>query len=197
LVKQHSGEKSDMANHEVVTLALHLLGGDAHRVDTEDLAVKANELAPGRFTWVKYHDQINIGNVRWALWDAKKPENGAYVTGSEKKGWLLTEAGLKFARPRLELLNTKNLSRPSQTPKERLRLRNERARLISSSAYEKYQRGQSHDITPQEAEAFFRIDDYITGEVRKQKLIRTLNIFGEDPELGEAARELAKLVRVR
>ena len=56
-----------LANHEVVTLAAYLLGGDTQKVDTEDIAVKANELAPGRFTWRKYHDQINIDTVRKRL----------------------------------------------------------------------------------------------------------------------------------
>jgi hypothetical protein len=187
-----------MANHEVVTLALYLLGGDAHYIDTEDVAFKANELAPGRFMWVKHHDQIDKENVRLALRDATRQEKGVrYIVGSKKKGWLLTEAGLKFARGRMESLRTTNLSRRPLAPQERLRLRNERGRLISSVAYEKYQAGQFHKITPQEAEAFFRIDDYITGELRQQKITRTINMFGEDPELGEATRELAKLVRTR
>jgi len=43
--------RKDPANREIVTLAVYLLGGDAHWVDTEDIAKKANELAPGRFTW--------------------------------------------------------------------------------------------------------------------------------------------------
>jgi hypothetical protein len=39
-----------LANHEIVTLAVYLLGGDTQRVDLEDAAVKANVPAPGRFT---------------------------------------------------------------------------------------------------------------------------------------------------
>ena len=39
---------------------MYLLGGETRRVDTEDIAVKANELAPGRFAWKKYPDQINL-----------------------------------------------------------------------------------------------------------------------------------------
>ena len=65
-----------LANHEIVTLAVYLLGGDTQRVDTEDVAVKANALAGGRFTWRKYPDQINIDAVRKRLWDAAKPEKG-------------------------------------------------------------------------------------------------------------------------
>jgi hypothetical protein len=56
-----------LSNHEIVTLAAYLLGGDTQYVDTEDVAVKANELAPGRFTWRKYRNQINIENVRTFL----------------------------------------------------------------------------------------------------------------------------------
>ena len=65
-----------LSNHEIVTLAVYLLGGDSKRIDTEDIAVKSNELAPGRFTWRKYSDQINIKIISWCLWDAKKPKNG-------------------------------------------------------------------------------------------------------------------------
>ena len=43
-----------LPNHEIVTLAVYLLGGERQRVDTEDIAVKANELASGRFTWRRY-----------------------------------------------------------------------------------------------------------------------------------------------
>jgi hypothetical protein len=58
------------ANHELVTLAVYLLGGDSKPIDTEDVAIKTNELAPRRFTWRKYPDQINIDTVRKRLWDA-------------------------------------------------------------------------------------------------------------------------------
>ena len=56
-----------LSNHEIVTLAVYLLGGDTQYVDTEDAAVKANELAPGRFTWRKCRDQINNNPVRKRL----------------------------------------------------------------------------------------------------------------------------------
>ncbi len=61
-----------LANHEIVTLAVFLLRGDTRRVDTEDIAVKANELAHGRFTWRKYPDQINIDAVRKRLWECRE-----------------------------------------------------------------------------------------------------------------------------
>lgn len=64
--------RNSFSNHEIVTLAVYLLGGEAKVIDTEDVAVKANEIAPGRFTWRKFPEQINIENVRTFLSDAKK-----------------------------------------------------------------------------------------------------------------------------
>ena len=84
-----------LSNHEIVTLAVYLLGGDTMRIDHEDVAVKANELAPGRFTWRKYKNQINIKNISAFLWDARKPKNGGYLIGTDVDGWMLTEQGLK------------------------------------------------------------------------------------------------------
>ncbi len=60
--------------------------------------MKANELAPGRFTWRKYKDQVNIDTVRKRLWDATKPEKGSLLIGSERTGWRLTKVGYLFAR---------------------------------------------------------------------------------------------------
>ena len=60
----------------------------SHYVDTEDIAVKANELAPGKFTWIRYRDQINIHVIKTHLWDAKSERKGNLLIGSEKKdGW--------------------------------------------------------------------------------------------------------------
>jgi hypothetical protein len=78
---------------EIVILAVHLLGGDQHAVDTEDVAIKAHELAPGRFSWRKYPEQINLELVRVYLSDAKKPEKGGLLLGSGRTGWSLTTHG--------------------------------------------------------------------------------------------------------
>jgi hypothetical protein len=115
-----------LSNHEIVTIAVYLLGGDTQRIETEDIAVKSNELAPGRFTWRKYPEQINIENVRTFLSDAKKPKNGLYLLGAGKDGWILTEAGLAFAIERVKDLGAVGLSRKAMSPKERNFERRER-----------------------------------------------------------------------
>ena len=67
----------------------HYLAGAAQKAtDTEDIAYKANEIAPGRFTWRKYKDQINLALIYKHLWDLTKADKGDYITGTEKEGWL-------------------------------------------------------------------------------------------------------------
>ena len=45
----NSPPKSQLANHELTTIALFLLGAEAQAVDLEDVAVNVNQMAPGRF----------------------------------------------------------------------------------------------------------------------------------------------------
>ena len=156
-----------LSNHEIVTLAVYLLGGDTRYVDTEDAAVKANELAPGRFTWRKYRNQINIENVRTFLSDAKKQKNGGYLRGAGKDGWLLTESGVAFAKPRVAGLEAVDLSRDRLSTKERKWLQHERTRMLSSEAFVKFADGMADAVNMQEAESFFRLDAYITGNARE------------------------------
>ena len=80
---------------DIVTLALYQLGGGSTPFDTEDVAVKASELAREAFAWKKYEGQINLEMVRICLSDAKKPEKGARVIGTGNKGWSLTADGVK------------------------------------------------------------------------------------------------------
>lgn len=187
--------KATFTNPEIVTLAVYLLGDEASYVDIEDVAMKANELSPGRFAWRKYPDQINIYSVVVSLWDARKPKNGAYVMGSMQSGWMLTDKGLKFAQERVRELDGANLARKPQTAKERQWEKGERARMISEAAFIKYQDGRQDDIVQAEAEAFFRVNDYVVGQAREKKIIRILNAFGDDPELGVVVQALVGRVR--
>jgi hypothetical protein len=183
-----------LSNQQIVVIAAYLLGGDSQRIDTEDIAIKANEIAPGRFTWRKYPQQINIDAVRKRLWDACKAEKGGYILGTEKNGWLLTEAGLKFARKSVTAVPG---SKKLLSLQERTWLKSERERLLSTDAFLKYKQCDAVAILKRDAEDFFRIDDYVKGEARERKLLRILNAFGEDVELGPAVRRFAEIVRGR
>jgi hypothetical protein len=185
--------KRALSNHEIVTLAVYLLGGDSHHVDTEDIAVKANELAPRRFAWRKYPDQINLEIIRVYLSDAKKGGKGKFLSGSGSDGWMLTEKGLEFAKRATAAVKGVDLSREPLTARERQWLRSERARLLAEAAYVKLRGGVN--ISHREAETFFRLDEYVTGPNRERKILRVVNAFGEDRDLGEAVKHIAAIVR--
>ena len=91
-------QKVDFSKPELVTIAVALLGGDAMHVDREDIALKANDLAPGQFNWRKYPERIDLDAVGGTLRTAKKPQNGGLVVGNNTKGWMLSPAGLKWIK---------------------------------------------------------------------------------------------------
>lgn len=186
-----------LTNHEVVVLATYLAGGRTSYTDTEDIAVKANEIAPGRFAWRKYKEQINIETVRKRLWDATKAEKGGYLVGSERDGWLLTQTGFKFCRKHLRSLKVSAEKAPRRSQREKTWITRERVRMLAEFAYRKFAAGQLKSITPVEAERFFRVDDYVIGHARKTKIERSIAAFTADPLLGDATKKLAELVRSR
>lgn len=180
---------------EVVTLAVYLLGGDSKQIDTEDVAIKANGLAPGRFTWRKHTSQINLELVRVYLSEGKKPKSGGYLVGSGNDGWMLTAKGLAFARRRRSTVSGPLAFRSRTSPADTKRRQHERARMLNEPAFLKFQSGGLDTVSTQEAEAFFRLDDYVTGKARERKLLRALNLFSTDPDLAGAVKALADKVR--
>ena len=84
------------SNYEIVTIVLLSLGGISKHIDREDIAVKANEIAPGRFNWRKYPNRIDLDAVGSALRDAKKEKNGQLVVGNNTRGWMLSPNGLQW-----------------------------------------------------------------------------------------------------
>lgn len=187
--------KRSLSNTEIITLAVYLLGGDSKYIDTEDIAIKANELAPGRFSWRKYPEQINIHNIGKRLCDARKPEKGGYITGSFKQGWILSENGLDFSKKKAKHIQDIDMASSILNTKEMLWQEREKARMLVSIAFAKMNKLNGKAVTVQEAEAFFRVDDYVTGKARERKLDRIIKIFGNDPDLGQAIKILAKKVR--
>lgn len=192
---QRGARVSALANHEIVAIAVYLLGGGTKPIDTEDVAVKANELAPGRFSWRKYSEQINLEIIRVYLSDAKKQTKGAYLSGSGTDGWVLTQRGLAFAKKSMVRLASANLSREIVGPREKRWRRAERARLLNSSAFQKCASGSSDSVNYSEAAAFFRIDDYVSSKMREKRVTRIVNAFGGDPVLRNAILTLAEKVK--
>jgi hypothetical protein len=181
----------------VVTLAAFLLGGDKRVLDTEDIAIKANELAPGRFSWRKYKDQINLEIVRVYLSDAKKKDKGAMVAGSGKTGWTLTAAGRAWARgPGRDFLNAgpeQRLESTHTTSPAETRRHRERGRIQGTRAWSRWT--QQEEISAREAAEVFRIDTYARGRTLDLKVGRVREMFEDDPELGHFIHRVAAIVQ--
>lgn len=175
----------------IVVLAVFQLGGDSKYVDTEDIAIQSHQIAPGRFAWRKYLQQVNLELVRVALNDAKQKKG--LVLGSGNTGWMLTPSGVAYAKANAAQQQG-TYQRPF-TGREGAWLRNERVRLAASPIFAKFQTQGIRSIEVREAERFFRLDDYIVGEARKKKLALFENGFMDDPELGPAVSAMAELVR--
>lgn len=184
----------ELPNDKLVVLAAFVAGAAKGLVDTEDIAVRANELAPGKFSWRKYPEQINIEAVRKRLYDAAKVSKGSLVTGSEKGGWLLTETGVAFASQHTDLLSRGLDFNPRLSARERTWQTHERARMMKEPAYAKWLAGNQSTISQQEAERFFAVDDYLKGIARQSRLQRVRDIFRGDRDLNGAILEIEKML---
>lgn len=180
---------------ELVTLAVYQLGGDQRRVDTEDVAVKVFQLAPKRFGWRKYPEQINLELVRVYLSDAKKTEHGELLTGSGRTGWALTRKGLEWldsARARHHMFQTREpVDRQSRAGSvDSSRRDRERKRILSLSAWKRWLGGE-RSVILSEAREVFRLDSYATASVRESKLTRLKAMFADDEELSQFLSQLS------
>lgn len=188
-----SGASSNcLTNVEIVTLAVYLLGGKTKSIDTEHIAVRAAQLAPGRYNWRYYPNQINIHIIGAFLADAKKSKNGSYLKGSINEGWRLTEAGGLFADENASRLEDSDLTGTRKSVGEKKWFNRERSRLLASDAFAKYQNGGR--VSVREAASFFRIDEYVLGDARERKVTRIVNAFRHDAELGTAILVFKDLV---
>jgi len=177
---------------EVVVLAVYVLGGDQTPVDTEDAAMKANELAPRRFNWRKYPDQVSLEHVRVFLSDAKKPKYGSLLAGDGTKGWRLTPAGVGWARRNDQLAVAGSAERERVDRDLKRRRINEQARIRGLPAWAKFTAGEN--VSLREAEAVFRVSEYVRDSRREQLVDRGRTLFAGDDELGPFVEAMAKIV---
>ena len=186
-----------LMNPEIVVLAAYLIGGDKLRQHTEDIAVEAFKIAPGRFAWRKHSDRIDLRPIHNALSDSRKKVFGQLITGSDEKGWQLTQAGIKFSEENIHKINTIQESGNRVSKEQRRYLKNERERILASDAYHKFEASSVGDITIRDAQSIFRINDYIQGESRIEKVATLVSAFGEDKVLGALVNYCASLIEVK
>ncbi len=183
----------------ICTMAVYLLDGGRQPVDIEDVAMKCHELAPGRFSWRKYHEQINLDNVRRNLVWAKTPEFGSMLKGSMTDGWTLTPSGLDWAIKNHEAVESVDLQKTHPTSKTKsgqdARMKRERSRIKSTQAWNRWAAGDV-DISLPEAREVFRIDSYATGRMRDLKINRLELLFDDDTEIGEFLRAVCSVLDI-
>jgi len=186
------GSLSDMTNMEIVILALYTLGGDQGRIDTEDVAIRANELGPGRFTWSKYPQQISIEHVRVFLSDAKKMKNGGLAVGNGTEGWSLTSTGVAWASNHSAALVTTAQVRQRLDKTSERRRRHELARIKELPAWARHTTGET--ISQRDAEAVFRVSSYSPASRRRELIERIKGLFVHDREVATFLSAMAKIL---
>ena len=182
---------------ELVTWAVYLLDGAQKRVDTEDVAVKVSGLAPQRFRWRKYPDQINLELVRVYLSAAKDPEHGELLVGSGRTGWSLTRKGLTWVRTagaELQGRHQVDFDRQSKAGSiDANRRARERKRILSMPAWSRWANGD-RSVVVDEAREVFRIDSYSTSSVREAKMTRMRAMSGDDEQINAFLAGLSEAI---
>lgn len=149
----------NLNNIDIVVYALYLLGGWHERIHTEDIALKCFELAPSRFSWVKYPNYPDNHTAYLSLGDAKKQKYGSLVEGeSERKkekttkgvprfgGWKLSLKGVEWLEANKARIETALGKRA--TIGKRLDVDRKLRDLIDSMGFRKFMRdGEQADIS--------------------------------------------------
>ena len=180
---------------DYVIAALFRLGGSTRPVDIEDIAVECFAIAPHRFRWRKYAEQIDIAQVRDGLSDARKKANGELVVGDRKKGWSLTQAGIRWASQLTDLVGKNQDS-------GRIRLdvpvrAAEKQRVLASHALQRALSGDMDGVTAQEFRELLRVDRYVTPEKYRQRLSIVLESFADDPPTQSVITDLEQRYRTK
>jgi len=191
----------EITKADIFLWALFRLGGAREFVDVEDVYVAAFELAPLRFCWRTRLDLPDLKKCSKALRDAEARKPPLLAKSSDRYKRQLTPEGFGWvevnqARLEAELEDGASLRLVRNTQKTsdiRARER-EKERLLGTAALQKIASGRASSVTPKDAEAFFRLNDYITGGARAAKIQRTLHMFDDDADLSEVVRLVAERV---
>lgn len=159
------------ANRECILAALVHLGGAGRAIDTEDLAMHVASLAPGRFRWRKYPEQINLESVH-SIAKSLLRDKQPLITGSKRDGWMLTQAGMGWCSAVLGKETVKatlgELTDPTLT-------------LRQTKAFQKFQ--QQEMLSLYDVRQLLRVDEYSSKRRRRERIQATLNAAGDDMQI--------------
>lgn len=161
-----------LSGKQLVALALFRLGAAEHAVDTEDLAIQVSEIAPGRFSWRKYPEQINLDAVRQRAADLVR-EDPPLAAGGVADGWMLTPAGMAWCAAALGVSGDGSAEADAEW----------KLLLSRTEAYRKFHEGEEEEITVHDARRFLRVDEYTTPRRRRERSQATVNAAAGDPAL--------------
>lgn len=158
----------ELSNYQIVTITVAILGGETKHVDEEDIAIKADELASGKFNWRKYPNRINLVTVRVALDDAKKLRNKKLLIGNHVRGWMLNSNGLRW------IIALKQSQEINDFPSEIISrihdsLIHEKERLLLTNAYNQFINGNKSDISRQDFFEFTRTNEYFKTKANERR----------------------------
>jgi hypothetical protein len=169
----------ELSNPEILTLVVYLLEGTVTPVDLEDAAIEAFKIALKKFSWIKYDDRIDLRIVEYALRAACRP-NMKYLKGSNKYGYMLTQAGLEWAE---KFDEEKQISTSSRKLSPSDLMEKEQIRLRSTRAFKKFKSDEKEKITVMDFREFTRVNDYFPEHIRKQRYIKIDNAVKDDVDL--------------
>ncbi|MCY4402680.1 MAG: hypothetical protein OXD54_08920 [Candidatus Poribacteria bacterium] len=170
---------------QLVTIVVAILNGDVTYVDREEVAIKVNDIAPGRFNWRKYPERIDLDAVSIALRSAKKSQNGGLIVGNNTKGWMLSPAGLMWIKsidlkPIHEQLSV-NVKAISISANQEV----EHKRLCNTRAYKLFISEESEAIVLQDFYEFARVNEYFQTKARQRRYAIIANTVIDDYTLSK------------
>lgn len=174
---------TEAPNRQLLTVALSNLGGHERRIHTEDIALEANELAPGRFSWRKYPEYVDINVVLQGLGDARRARYDAHVLGSNVKGWMVTAAGQIWVKRLVMDRSSELASLVSAADGSAIAgMRKEAQRLEATAAFALYSNGEQAKITRKQFFDFLRINEYFSDRARRRRInLVASSVSGEPP----------------
>jgi hypothetical protein len=170
-----------LTNKQLVVVALYYLGAAERAIDTEDLAMKMAELAPGKFRWKKYPEQINLDAVRLSAKHALE-ENPPYVVGGIRNGWMLTPEGIEWC---FLMLGQTLIESDVNSGRSVL------ATVRSTDCWRKWERGEQGLITVYDVRRLLKVDEYTTPRRRRERIQAVRNAAGSDQDLDALVTYLA------
>jgi hypothetical protein len=183
--------KNKLSNQEIVTVAIYVLGSGIGTFDIETIAIKADELAPGRFRWKTRPDLISDSNTWDALSNARK--KGYILQQAAQKNtdsYLLTEIGIKFSENNISKIKNFDQSK-MRIPVSKEIYENTKNRLIVTEAYQKAKNSKENEISIREFNQFFRLNDYMKNSQKVEKIQKIKNLFIQDKEFTKVIDKVA------